>query len=139
MLIAEYRILTTAMIAAVAAIALPSGGYSQAGSTEPTNSMVGPPSGPATKALRGRPYSSDEAKGRVLVAFTIDRNGRLLESHIQKSSGSPTLDQAALDTVRREQPFPAPPPSVSPRKEKISFVVPIIFLSRPDIAPAGAR
>jgi TonB family protein len=108
MLIAEYRILTTAIIAAVAAIALPSGSYSQAGSTEPTNSMV-------------------------------DRNGRLLESHIQKSSGSPTLDQAALDTVRREQPFPAPPPSVSPRKEKISFVVPIIFLSRPDIAPAGVR
>lgn len=49
-------------------------------------------------------------EGRVLVTFTIDRNGKVLESHVTESSGSSDLDQEALSCLIRAQPLPKPPP-----------------------------
>jgi protein TonB len=47
--------------------------------------------------------------GVVQLAFSIDRQGRVLASHVARSSGHAALDQEALATVRRAQPFPPPP------------------------------
>ena len=48
--------------------------------------------------------------GRVVVRFTIERNGRLTNSSVEKSSGNPALDLAALSavvTTRQIPPLPA--------------------------------
>ena len=60
-------------------------------------------------------YSASGSKesGTVRVGVTIDRNGRLLSHRVVGSSGSPTLDRAALDIVQRAQPFPRFPTSMS--------------------------
>jgi TonB family protein len=57
--------------------------------------------------------------GRVIVSFTVGRNGQVLESHIRQSSGFPLLDREVLDLVVRVQPFPPIPPDY----EKSSKVV----------------
>ena len=58
-------------------------------------------------------YYPEAAVGReqgvAQVFFAIDREGRLLESRIVQSSGSANLDAAALDTLKRAEPFPPPP------------------------------
>ncbi len=69
-----------------------------------------------------------EAAGRsgvARLAFSIDREGRLLESRIVKSSGSAVLDAETLALVRRAEPFPAPPPEAA--VGQLSFVVPIRY------------
>jgi periplasmic protein TonB len=53
------------------------------------------------------------ARGRrgqweVVVAFTLDRTGKVLDSRITKSSGLPVLDQEAQDLLRRVT-FPPSP------------------------------
>jgi protein TonB len=48
-------------------------------------------------------------KGMARVRFTVDRSGRVVESEVVKSSGSPTLDGEALALVQRAGPFPPPP------------------------------
>jgi periplasmic protein TonB len=50
------------------------------------------------------------ARGSAVVGFTIGENGGLAAVAIERGSGSATLDQAALDHVRRAAPFPPPPP-----------------------------
>jgi periplasmic protein TonB len=64
-------------------------------------------------------------KGVAYVFFAIDREGKLLESRIQRSSGIEILDEEALATIRRSS-IPAPPPSIS--GERISRVAPLIFI-----------
>lgn len=67
-------------------------------------------------------------KGVVELAFSIDRDGRLLSSRIVKSSGYATLDAETLATVRRAQPFPVPPTGVDGRH--FDFTVPVEFKIR---------
>ena len=52
---------------------------------------------------------SDCADGRVVVRFRVDRQGKLLDSKVQESSGSKALNAAALAAVRRAGPFPPLP------------------------------
>lgn len=49
------------------------------------------------------------ARGLAVVAFTLSGSGALDSARIVRSSGSPELDGAALDHIRRAAPFPAPP------------------------------
>ena len=65
------------------------------------------------------------ANGTVKVAFEIDAKGGLASERIAQSSGSASLDQAALLLVRRAAPFPAPPSHAASRDT--SFVVPVRF------------
>jgi periplasmic protein TonB len=60
-------------------------------------------------------YSASGSKesGTVRISVTIDRNGRLLSHRVVGSSGSSTLDRAALDIVQRAQPFPRFPAAMS--------------------------
>jgi periplasmic protein TonB len=53
-------------------------------------------------------------QGVVRIAFTLDRNGRVLESRILESSGSSDLDQEFLAMLVRAQPLPKPPPDAQP-------------------------
>lgn len=49
-------------------------------------------------------------EGKPIVAFTLDRAGRLASVSLAKSSGHAELDAETLAMVRRAAPFPAPPP-----------------------------
>ena len=68
---------------------------------------------------------SRREQGIAELAFSLDRQGRVVASRIVKSSGSATLDKETLDLVQRAQPFP-PPPSELPGSQ-ISLTVPIRF------------
>jgi protein TonB len=54
-----------------------------------------------------RPHA--EARGVVMVRFSIAPGGRLVSVGVVQSSGSTRLDRAALTVVQRAAPFPAPP------------------------------
>jgi protein TonB len=80
---------------------------------------------------RNKRFPAD-AQGRygvASVAFAIDRTGHLTEVRLLHSSGAPALDQAALELIRRSQPFPAPPAEMAERD--LSFVAPIRYLRPP--------
>ena len=64
-------------------------------------------------------------QGTAKVAFTIDRDGRLLSSRIIESSGSSLLDDETLAMLARAQPMPKPP--VTAPDSALSFVVPVRF------------
>jgi protein TonB len=66
-----------------------------------------------------------EGAGAVSIAFTLARSGRLLSSHLAKTSGSSALDSKALEMVRRANPFPPAPPELS--GGSFPFVVPVRF------------
>jgi protein TonB len=59
------------------------------------------------------------------VFFTIDRQGRLIDSRIVRSAGAAALDAEALALLDRAQPFPAPPPQLA--GERVNLTVPIRF------------
>ncbi|WP_263263705.1 energy transducer TonB, partial [Pseudomonas sp. RIT-PI-S] len=48
-------------------------------------------------------------EGQVIVEFTLDNQGRVLDANVASSSGSSLLDRAALRAVNRAQPLPVPP------------------------------
>jgi len=103
---------------------------------EPAHELPPPESGEATVALdtadpRYRPYLSgvkqriwdrwdapalpegQEARGALVVEFTLTRSGRLAASGVYETSGVPALDRAALDAVARAVPFTPLPDSIA--------------------------
>jgi periplasmic protein TonB len=64
-------------------------------------------------------------KGVVELAFSVNREGRVVSSRIVRSSSYAELDREALATVRRAQPFPPPPPGA-----RLDFTMPIAFSVR---------
>ncbi|WP_257554668.1 energy transducer TonB [Sphingobium sp. CFD-2] len=60
--------------------------------------------------------------GITYLAFRLDRNGNVLESWIQRSSGSAMLDNAALAALERSRPLPPIPASLPARMD---FVIEI--------------
>lgn len=64
-------------------------------------------------------------EGVVTLRFKLDRSGRLQSYEITHGSGWAELDQAALDTIRRADPFPAPPQNY--KSDQIDLVVPLVF------------
>jgi protein TonB len=67
-------------------------------------------------------------KGVVQIAFSLNRQGHVIANHIARASGYAELDQAALATVARAQPFPTPP--VGMPGATFHFTVPIAFSVR---------
>ncbi|MEM8575642.1 MAG: TonB family protein [Pseudomonadota bacterium] len=55
----------------------------------------------------GRPRVS--ARGTAVISFSISGGGRITAVALAASSGAPRLDRAALQTVNRAGPCPAPP------------------------------
>ena len=64
-------------------------------------------------------------RGEVQVAFTVSASGGVGGVRIVRSSGSPVLDKAALETVRRAAPFPAIPADAG--RSSWPFTVPLAF------------
>jgi protein TonB len=71
------------------------------------------------------PAAAHGAKGKVIVRFMLDRNGKLVSSEVVQSSGNDLFDREAIETLRRASPFPAFP-SAKPG-EQDSWTVPVTF------------
>lgn len=48
-------------------------------------------------------------QGVVTVSFSIDHEGRVTNAHVIKGSGSPLLDEEAIEMLSRASPVPVPP------------------------------
>lgn len=59
-------------------------------------------------------------KGQMIVSFVICEGGRVEHIRIMKSSGYRILDENAVNTIKRIQPFPKPP-------VKAEIVIPIAY------------
>jgi TonB family protein len=76
---------------------------------------------------------SNREQGVAQIFFSLDRQGRVLESRVVRSSGSRVLDAEALELLRRAQPFPPPPKEL--KGDHVDLTVPIRFnllASQPD-------
>ena len=57
----------------------------------------------------------DRAEGKVVVKAVINEDGNLAEVEVFQSSGYPSLDKAAVETMRQAAPFHLPHPLGQPR------------------------
>lgn len=64
-------------------------------------------------------------EGRVVLEFSIDARGRLVASGIRKGSGSPELDQAALNMLARANPLPAIPAFL--KRDQLELAIPVEY------------
>ncbi len=71
---------------------------------------------------------SRRQQGAPWIRFVIDRDGRVLSSRLERSSGFSVLDQEAVALPRRAQPLPRPPVDVP--GQAIELVVPVEFFLR---------
>lgn len=65
-------------------------------------------------------------EGQPVVAFTLDRGGRLMKANLEKTSGYQVLDQAALEAVQEAAPYPEIPAELN--TETFQFKLPISFI-----------
>jgi periplasmic protein TonB len=59
------------------------------------------------------PAAGHNAVGKTTLRFTLDRDGKVIDVEIAKSSGNNVLDQEALAIVHRADPFPRFPAAKS--------------------------
>lgn len=64
-------------------------------------------------------------QGECLLDLKIDSSGNLLSANIKESSGHESLDNQALEMVRKASPFPAPPETL--RGRSFNITVPVSF------------
>ena len=64
-------------------------------------------------------------EGVVLLSFSVDRTGHVLERHVVQSSGYPALDDEVMAMIERAQPLPPFPPTMT--EAKLDLTVPIRF------------
>jgi periplasmic protein TonB len=64
-------------------------------------------------------------EGVVLLAFSVDRDGHVLNRHIVQSSGHADLDNEVMQMLQRAQPLPAFPAGMT--QAQLSLTVPIRF------------
>jgi protein TonB len=57
--------------------------------------------------LRGTPQAM--LRSLVVVSFTVDRNGHVVESEVYRTNGDDEAESTALATLRRASPLPLPP------------------------------
>jgi len=58
--------------------------------------------------------------GKVMVAFTVCKDGSVEEISVVESSGFSVLDKNAVDTIKKSCPLPTPP-------VKTSIIMPIVY------------
>lgn len=64
-------------------------------------------------------------EGVTKIRFVLKRDGTLVTSEIEESSGHKSLDNAALQSVKRAAPFPPFP--IAQKGDELSITVPIVF------------
>lgn len=67
-------------------------------------------------------------QGTSMLSFTVGRNGRVLNSHLARTSGHASLDAETLDLIRRAQPLPPFPPEM--KQASMSYTMAIPFSLR---------
>jgi TonB family protein len=65
-------------------------------------------------------------EGQPVIAFTLDRGGRIMKAALAKTSGYQLLDQAALEAVRQAAPYPEIPAPL--KMDSFQFKLPISFI-----------
>jgi TonB family protein len=86
----------------------------------------------STAWAQGTPTPSDGDKpcpvreSTVVVQFSIDREGRVLDARVVQSSGYPRLDRSAVDVVKRASPLPPPPPDLI-SQQRLTFQQPVTY------------
>lgn len=70
---------------------------------------------------------SRRPRGTAIILFRMNRQGAVLWTRIERSSGSELLDRAAIDTVRLAAPLPAIP---ADRAMELQMSVPVEFYNR---------
>jgi len=68
---------------------------------------------------------SQRRQGVALVQFSMDRNGRVLDAILAKSSRCEPLDRESVELLQRASPLPAPPAEIA--GATIAMVVPVEF------------
>lgn len=68
-------------------------------------------------------------EGTAVLRLAVDRNGRVSEWKIERSSGHGLLDREVEEMVRRAQPFPAPPAGAA-LPETVEVTLPVDFTLR---------
>ncbi|GGN61426.1 hypothetical protein GCM10011349_44030 [Novosphingobium indicum] len=63
-------------------------------------------------------------QGTVQIRFRMNRTGFVLSASVLRSSGFTTLDQVALDTLKRAQPLPAIPKDMP---DEVELTIPVEF------------
>lgn len=110
------------------------GGYGTGGNPSPGNpngtpgidAIKQPNWGPYMRDLEQRikrnwsPPKGDSSK-RVVITFTIARDGRLLNHKVTKSSGVPLADRAAMSAIELTAPFRPLPPEFKGQSVPIEF------------------
>ncbi|TCW86643.1 energy transducer TonB [Burkholderia sp. SRS-46] len=61
----------------------------------------------ASGMLRGTPQAM--LRSLVVLAFTVDRNGKLVHASVYRSNGDSEAEALALASLRRSAPLPPPP------------------------------
>jgi TonB family protein len=113
-----------------AAVASVSGAALAGGSIDRDNSIISSYLGQLLLRLESRKFYPPESErlreeGIVEVAFTLAKDGRILEAKIQVGSASSELNQAAVDTVRRLGRFRPIPDELS--QSDLIIVVPFVY------------
>lgn len=67
----------------------------------------------------------DRVEGTVKLFLAIDARGKVLESRITASSGSPALDAAARRMLAASRPLPPMPPAA--QRDRLELIIPIVF------------
>lgn len=67
-------------------------------------------------------------EGEGQLRILIDRSGQTLQVSLAERTGSRLLDKAALDMVKRANPFP--PMHENDQRRRMEFIVPVAFLLR---------
>ena len=75
-----------------------------------------------------RPAQEQRQQGTAYLRFTLDRGGRVLAFHMDRSSGFPLLDEEVVALIQRAQPLPAPPVEVV--GDRFELVMPVAFSIR---------
>ena len=110
------------------------GGYGTGGNPSPGNPN-GTPGIDAVKQPNWGPYMRDleqrikrnwsppkgDSSKRVVITFTISRDGRLLSHNVTKSSGVPLADRAAMSAIELTAPFRPLPPEFKGQSVPIEF------------------
>ncbi|MBB1432835.1 energy transducer TonB, partial [Pseudoalteromonas sp. SG43-6] len=71
---------------------------------------------------------SRRQQGTVIVYFIVGRDGMIVTSRIEQTSGYPALDDEALKMLQRAQPLPAIPNGIA--GNNLELVVPVEFFIR---------
>lgn len=81
------------------------------------------------------PSTTTRRNEEIVVSFTLDRTGRVLNISVAKSSGDPAFDEAAVSMLRRADPMPQPPARVA--DEGLTFNLPVVFRAKGRGANSG--